>query len=87
MSLVIVLDLSSPTEMWFTLETLLGELKKRIDAAINAAKRDDPSIKDKLKKRCWERIGEDHPVSKFRVLTQLFTPFCFLNSVMKHLIF
>ena len=87
MSLVIVLDLSSPTEMWFTLETLLGELKKRIDAAINVAKRDDPSIKDKLKKRCWERIGEDHPVGKSRVLTQLFTPFCFLNSVMKHLIF
>ena len=63
MSLVIVLDLSTPTEMWFTLETILTELKKRVEAAINEAKRDDPSIKDKLKKKSWERLGEDHPVS------------------------
>lgn len=64
MSIVIVLDLSTPTEMWFILETLLGELKKRVEGAINEAKRDDPSIKEKLKKRCWERVGEDHPVSR-----------------------
>ena len=64
MAIVIVLDLSTPTEMWFTLETLLTELKKRVEAAINEAKRDDPSIKDKLKQKSWERVGGDHPVRK-----------------------
>ena len=65
MSIVIVLDLSTPTEMWSTLETLLAELKKRVEGAINEAKRDDPSIKDKLKKKSWERTGNDHPVRKY----------------------
>ena len=59
---MLVLDLSTPNELWFTLETLLSELKKRVESAINELKREDPSIRDKLKKRCWERIGDDHAV-------------------------
>lgn len=60
LSVILVLDLSSPNELWFTLETFLKELRQYIDAAITAARRDDPNIKNKLKEKTWERIGADH---------------------------
>lgn len=60
MSVVIVLDLSKPNEMWFTLEKLLSSLKSRIDTVIQEVRLDDPNFKDRLKKATWERIGVDH---------------------------
>lgn len=66
LSVILVLDLSSPNELWFTLETFLKELRQYIDAAITAARRDDPNIKNKLKEKTWERIGADHAVSFYK---------------------
>ena len=63
-TLMLVLDLSSPSELWFTMETLLNAAKTRLDEAIQEAKADDPYIKDKLRKKAWERIGEEHQVSQ-----------------------
>ena len=60
MSAVIVLDLSKPKEMWFTLEKLLQVLRARVDAVIQEVRMDNPGIKDELKKKTWQRLGEDH---------------------------
>ncbi|RUS72999.1 hypothetical protein EGW08_019247 [Elysia chlorotica] len=59
-TLMLVLDLSSPTELWVTMETLLNAAKTRLEEAIQEAKADDPYIKDKLRKKAWERVGEEH---------------------------
>ena len=61
---MLVLDLSSPSELWFTMETLLNAAKTRLDEAIQEAKADDPYIKDKLRKKAWERVGEEHQVNQ-----------------------
>ncbi len=59
----LVLDLSAPNELWYTLENLLNVLRTQVDGAIAAARKDDPTIKDKLKQKLWERLGDDYPVS------------------------
>ncbi|XP_046575700.1 cytoplasmic dynein 2 light intermediate chain 1-like isoform X1 [Haliotis rubra] len=59
--LVIVLDLSTPKELWFTLESLLTSARSRVENVIAEMKQADPHIRDKLKKMAWERIGEEHP--------------------------
>ena len=58
---MLVLDLSKPEEMWFTMDRLLTALKNRIETAITEAKMKDPYIKDDLRKAAWMRVGEDHP--------------------------
>lgn len=59
-SIVLVLDLSSPHELWFTMETLLAAAKVRVEEAINEAKATDPYIKDTLKRKAMERAGADN---------------------------
>ncbi|BFZ07119.1 hypothetical protein BsWGS_10158 [Bradybaena similaris] len=60
-TLMLVLDLSTPSELWFTMETLLQAAKTRLEEAIREARSADPSIKDRLQKKAWERVGVDHP--------------------------
>lgn len=60
-TLFIVLDLSQPQELWFTLETLLQTAKAQLEAAINDLKSTDPEARAKLQKAAWERVGEDNP--------------------------
>jgi len=59
-TVMLVLDLSAPNELWFTMEALLNTARERIEEAINEAKAGDPYIKDKLKKKAWERVGEEN---------------------------
>lgn len=61
-TLVIMLDLSKPNELWFTLESLLKAAKARIDAVIQEMKSTKPDIKDILKQKCWEKLGTDNAV-------------------------
>jgi len=56
-TVVLVLDLSAPNELWFTMEALMQAARQRLDAAIAEARESDPYIKDKLKKKALERIG------------------------------
>ncbi|XP_074653258.1 cytoplasmic dynein 2 light intermediate chain 1-like [Tubulanus polymorphus] len=58
-SLVLVLDLSLPNELWITLEKLLQSAKSRINEILSETK--GMNIKDELKRRALERVGEDHP--------------------------
>ncbi|CAL1536933.1 unnamed protein product, partial [Lymnaea stagnalis] len=60
-TLILVLDLSLPSELWFTMDTLLQAAKSRLESAINEAKAVDPQIENKLRKKFWDRVGEDHP--------------------------
>ena len=57
----IVVDLSNLGEMWFTLETLLGACRARIESIINDMKQEHPNIRDTLRRQAWERLGEDQP--------------------------
>ena len=61
MSVAIVLDLSKPTTLWFTLENLLKSLRSRVDSVINDIKQKDPEIKNLLKEKARARYPEDHP--------------------------
>uniref|UniRef100_A0A2C9KJ07 Cytoplasmic dynein 2 light intermediate chain 1 n=1 Tax=Biomphalaria glabrata TaxID=6526 RepID=A0A2C9KJ07_BIOGL len=60
-TLILVLDLATPTELWNTMETLLQVARSRLNEAIKEAKATDPQIENKLRKQTWERIGEEHP--------------------------
>ncbi|ESO90153.1 hypothetical protein LOTGIDRAFT_192298 [Lottia gigantea] len=60
-SLFLVLDLSTPTEMWCTLETLLLAARSKISQCISDMKSEKPDIKEILQKKAWERVGEEHP--------------------------
>ncbi|KAL5009245.1 hypothetical protein ScPMuIL_014826 [Solemya velum] len=60
-ALFLVVDLSAPNQIWFTLETLLAAAHSRVEGIVAELKASDPHIREKLRKRAWERIGEDHP--------------------------
>lgn len=61
MTMIIVVDLSQPQELWFTLETLLQAAKVRVEAVIKDMKTGDHEAGKKLQKAAWERVGEEHP--------------------------
>ena len=63
LGLVIMVDLSQPNQLWFTLETLLTSLRNRVESVVNQMRTDHPSIRDDLKNEMWERLGIEHPVS------------------------
>ncbi|KAK7507064.1 hypothetical protein BaRGS_00001915 [Batillaria attramentaria] len=60
-TLFLVLDLSAPNELWFTLETLIQQARSRIETVIAETKSTDPDIKQKLQKAAWERVGDENP--------------------------
>ncbi|XP_069118962.1 cytoplasmic dynein 2 light intermediate chain 1-like [Argopecten irradians] len=64
-ALAIVVDLSKPNEIWFTLESLLAAAKSRIETIIAEMKPDYPNIRDELKKTAWKRVGQDHMVGVY----------------------
>lgn len=51
----LMLDLSKPEEMWFTLEKLLVAIRSRVDAVISQV----PGLKDSLMQKAFERYGEN----------------------------
>lgn len=58
-ALMLVVDLSNPGEMWFTMETLLAAAKARIEAVISEMRHTHPSIRETLNKQAWERLGDE----------------------------
>ncbi|XP_064622872.1 cytoplasmic dynein 2 light intermediate chain 1-like [Lineus longissimus] len=55
-SLILVLDLSLPNELWVTLETMLHTAKSRLNEVIGR----NSKLRDTLKQRAIERVGQDH---------------------------
>jgi dynein light intermediate chain 2 len=61
MSFVIVLDLSKPNELFLTLETLLKELKTRVNKVLADLSTKDSRVVERMKKQAWKKYGDDHP--------------------------
>ncbi|XP_015919118.2 cytoplasmic dynein 2 light intermediate chain 1 [Parasteatoda tepidariorum] len=58
LSVVLVLDLSKPEELWYTMQTLLDAVKKRIDEVVALSK--DPNLKQSLYEQAKSCIPNDH---------------------------
>ncbi|CAI9740873.1 Hypothetical predicted protein [Octopus vulgaris] len=60
LTLVIMVDLSKPTEIWVTIKSLLAAAKERIQAVVSQMKADKADILEQLKKKARDRFGKDH---------------------------
>lgn len=58
MAIIIVLDLSLPNELWHTVETLLSQVKSKVNKALEGI---DKHSVEQLKKQAWKKFGEEHP--------------------------
>ncbi len=85
-SVVLVLDLSQPQELWHTYQTLYEAIAKRVKFCISEASKLNPNLKDKLKESILKRIG--NAVCSRLNLNSMFL-FVFLRIKMKsnHFVF
>lgn len=60
LTVVVMVDLSVPSEIWITIKSLLDSAKSCIISVVNQMKQQNPKILEVLKKSAWERIGKDH---------------------------
>ena len=58
---VIMLDLSEPLQMWFTLETLLRNIQGHIKNSVESSKGRDLNLEEHLRKATEARIDREHP--------------------------
>jgi dynein light intermediate chain 2 len=61
LSLVLVLDLSRPDQLWTCLETFITKLRQRVAAVLAELGASRPGLVQRLRKRAWARFGSDHP--------------------------
>jgi len=70
-SVVLVLDLSKPEELWHTYQTLYEAIAKRVKFCISEASKQNPNLKDKLKESILKRIGNavcvEDGISKLKI--------------------
>ena len=53
------LDLSKLNELWVTMEALVVYLKQRIKECVKEVHKQNPSLKEKLRKGIHERLGSN----------------------------
>jgi len=61
LSALIVLDLSKPNELWYTLHGLLDKIKLRLGRITGDLTAKDSRLPARLTKRAWARVGDEHP--------------------------
>ncbi|KAL5486978.1 hypothetical protein EMCRGX_G019526 [Ephydatia muelleri] len=61
LSVILVLDLSKPEELWITLEVALKQVTQCVNQVVSELKSSHPQLAQKLKQRRWKKFGEDHP--------------------------
>ncbi|XP_074611388.1 cytoplasmic dynein 2 light intermediate chain 1-like [Acropora palmata] len=61
MAIVIVVDLSLPNELIYTMETLLSQVKSKVTKALEDLDKKHPGSVQQLKKQAVKRFGEEHP--------------------------
>nr|WAW84856.1 cytoplasmic dynein 2 light intermediate chain [Halisarca dujardinii] len=61
LSVVVVLDLSKPEELWTVLEQIFGKLRQRVNEVMKEIKTKDKSTTAALQKKAWGKFGKDHP--------------------------
>lgn len=76
-SVVLVLDLSQPYQLWETQNVLLTQIKERIHKVI-AESKSSKMLEEDLKKRAWERFGSEH--NDKNIVTPLLIPLLIIGS-------
>jgi hypothetical protein len=56
-SVMITLDLSKLSELWITMETLITYLRQRIKECVKEASKQNPNVKERIKKEIQDRIN------------------------------
>jgi dynein light intermediate chain 2 len=61
LSLVLVLDLSKPDQLWNTLDVFIRRLRSSVSQVLADLQSTKPDLVEQLRKRAWHRFGSDHP--------------------------
>lgn len=62
-SLVLVLDLSKPNDLWPTMENLLQATKSHVDKMIMKLGKTNSKAASEMRQKIWSNMQKDHPVS------------------------
>ena len=52
-----MLDLSQPSKLWITAETLLRAARDRLEVVIKQASKHNPGLANEVMQNAWNRIG------------------------------
>nr|XP_026690374.1 cytoplasmic dynein 2 light intermediate chain 1-like isoform X2 [Ciona intestinalis] len=75
----LVLDLSNPSELWYTAENLLKAARARIDATLSQMSKQKAGLQQKFLKEAWERLGgKDRPDA--HVINPFLVPLVIIGS-------
>ncbi|XP_019855996.1 PREDICTED: cytoplasmic dynein 2 light intermediate chain 1-like isoform X1 [Amphimedon queenslandica] len=77
-SVLIILDLSKPDELWDVMESLINELRSRIKSIVSDLRSTNPAIVTDLRRKAKEKHGAGHPDEP--VLTPLPIPVAFIGT-------
>nr|XP_002128888.1 cytoplasmic dynein 2 light intermediate chain 1-like isoform X1 [Ciona intestinalis] len=79
MTVILVLDLSNPSELWYTAENLLKAARARIDATLSQMSKQKAGLQQKFLKEAWERLGgKDRPDA--HVINPFLVPLVIIGS-------
>ncbi|XP_064387281.1 cytoplasmic dynein 2 light intermediate chain 1-like isoform X2 [Halichondria panicea] len=78
LSVVIVVDLSKPEEIWTTLEVFLKQIRTRVHVVLSELNPMAPELVSKLRTRAWNKFGEKHPDKD--LLSPLSVPLAIVGS-------
>lgn len=62
-SVVLVLDLSKPNDLWPTMENLLQATKRHVDKVIMKLGKKNSKAASEMRQKIWSNMQKDHPVS------------------------
>ena len=62
-SIVLVLDLSKPNDLWPTMENLLHATKLHVDKVIMKLGKKNAKAVSEMRQKIWSNMQKDHPVS------------------------
>ncbi|XP_023051494.1 cytoplasmic dynein 2 light intermediate chain 1 isoform X1 [Piliocolobus tephrosceles] len=60
-SLILVLDLSKPNDLWPTMENLLQATKSHVDKVITKLGKTNPKAVSEMRQKIWNNMQKDHP--------------------------
>ncbi|NWS45102.1 DC2L1 protein, partial [Probosciger aterrimus] len=82
-AVVLVLDLSTPNELWTTMEKLLQVTRNHVNKILAKLEKTNPEVATEIKQRMWNSLQRDHPL---KVLTVIFWDL-FLSCKKKYQLF
>uniref|UniRef100_A0A3Q1LGQ3 Cytoplasmic dynein 2 light intermediate chain 1 n=3 Tax=Bos TaxID=9903 RepID=A0A3Q1LGQ3_BOVIN len=73
-SIVLVLDLSKPNDLWPTMENLLQATKLNIDKVIMKLGKKNSKAASEMRQKMWSNMQKDHPVSCLGLFLEFLAP-------------